>query len=232
MGLFRKHFLNKAESGNAMIYVLIVVALFAALSFILARNSDTSESGELSTQQLEMSATKIIQTAAQMKQGLDQMTFGGTNVDDLNFITPDQEPDFSTAPHIDKVFHPEGGNLVRPRLPDSDIEQITNDPVANWYLDRFNNADWTFSSSTDVMLTAFQIRKDICAKINEKLTGSDAIPVVAVPLRGVLVYSSHHTGGNLDFAASDCPGCDGQLSLCVEDPGNNMWAFYSILVPR
>ena len=79
---------KEQESGNALIYVLIAIALFAALSFTLARQSDTGEAGTLSDERAELYATQIISYAAQTKSALDQMLFIGTDIDDLDFIAP------------------------------------------------------------------------------------------------------------------------------------------------
>ena len=232
MAPYSKHFHSKKQSGNAMIYVLVIVALFAALSFVLARHSGTAETGELSSQKIEIDAANILQTAAQMKQALDQMNFSGSSIASLDFTTPDDEPAFSAGSKTHKFFHPAGGNAGVPRLPEADITQVTADPPAGWYIGRFNNTEWTGLPVNDVMLTAFQITKPLCQEINKKLTGSTAIPVATVSLRNVLIAASHHTGANADFTVAACGACDGLLSLCVEDPGNNLWAFYSILAPQ
>ena len=60
-----------------MIYVLIAVALFAALSMTLGRQSDTNEGDTLNDSQAELFATQLIDYAVQAKSVADQMTLIG-----------------------------------------------------------------------------------------------------------------------------------------------------------
>ena len=71
---------------------------------------------------------------------------------------------------------------------------------------------------------------EVCEKINEKLTGSTAIPELTGPVREVLIDESHSTAaGNISFTSAICPTCYGQPSLCVKDNGVSSWSFYSII---
>ena len=77
------------ERGNALVYVLIAIALFAALSFTLGRQTDTSEAGALSEQKAELYATQLISYAAQVRSAVDQMLFtAASDIDDLDFAAP------------------------------------------------------------------------------------------------------------------------------------------------
>ena len=227
-----EQFINRRhERGNALVYVLIAIALFAALSFTMSRQSDTGEAGGLSDEKAELQAADMITYASQARSVIDQMTITGSSIDTLNFTTPNGAG-FNTPPHIDKIYHPDGGGLSEPSLPPEAVAQITASPEAGWYMGLFNNVEWTQTTATDVLLVAFQISKKVCEKINLKITGSSTIPAVGVPLRDVLVSQSLHTGGNQEFNTADCPGCGKYHSLCVSDTGGTMWAFYNILAPR
>jgi hypothetical protein len=89
-----------------------------------------------------------------------------------------------------------------------------------------------------VILAAFQIKKKICEKINEKITGSAAIPKLTDGLRKVLVDASFYTGAsNVDFTTDPtgspvCAACDKRASLCVEDSGSETYAFYTVIADR
>ena len=218
------------EAGNAMIYVLIVIALFAALAFILARQSGSGESGSLSSNQIEIDATQILQTAMQVKQAVDGMTYSGSTVDTLDFKLP-SDTGYDTPPNGQKVFHPDGGGVVLPRLPDDAVVAAT-DPAPGWYLGRFNNVEWTPTAATDVVMAAYNIAKPVCAKLNQKITGSSGIPAATAPLRTLLVSATRHSGTNQDFTAAICTGCKGYPALCVQEPGGAGWSFYSLVESR
>lgn len=218
------------ERGNVMVYVLVVVALFAALGFVLARQSDTSEADTISEAQTEIYASTIMQASMQLKQSVEQMVYTGVAVSALDFITPD-DVNFDVGSPTEKVFHPHGGGVALPRLPDDAVDQIAADPPARWYIGRFNNVEWTPSTAADVVLTAHQIKETVCAQINEKLTGSPVIPQIAGNLiNEILIDESESTAaGNIAFTSAHCASCYGKPSLCVQENGANAWSFYSLI---
>lgn len=246
-----EHFINNqtGERGNALIYVLIAIALFAALSFTMSRQTDSGEAGTLPDERAELYATQIINYAVQAKSTVDQMIFTGTDMNDLDFMLP-TDAAFNTPPDINKIYHPAGGGLNPARLPDDAVEQASNNPVPGWYMGRFNNIEWTAlgpgniegpggteAPYEEVILVAYQIKPEICAKINEKINGSTAIPTLDADTRDVLVDDSFYSGGanvelTTELAGSICPECSNMTSLCVENQSQNIYSFYTILADQ
>ena len=230
---------RNAQSGNALIYVLIAIALFAALSFTLSRQTDTGEAGELSDTRAELYATQLISYAAQVKSALDQMTFTGAKIDELDFIDP-SDAGFNSGTQKERsnrVFHPEGGGITKGRLPEEAVHQVATSPVAGWYLGRFNNVEWTATSADDVILTAYQIDRGICEKINEKISGSTNIPVLGSDMNTVLVDDVFYTGTNADLTTDPagspvCADCNQMRSLCVQNSVQTAYAFYSVVLDQ
>jgi hypothetical protein len=226
---------HTAQRGNALIYVLIAIALFAGLSFILSRQGDNSETSSLAGEKAEMYATQLISFTAQTRQVIEQMMFSGSQIDDLDFMPP-TDAAFETPPNIHKVYHPQGGGLSLKPLPPEVIAQSSASPPAGWYLGRFNNVEWTATAGTDVILAAYQISQPVCAALNQKINGSSAIPSVTVALKLILIDDStaaYGAGVNTDLttdAMDICPDCDHVSALCVEQGG--MYAFYTLIVDR
>lgn len=224
---------RRAERGNALIYVLIAIALFAALSFTLSRQTDTSEAGTLSREKAELYATQLITYSAQAKSALDQMLFtAATHIDDLNFTAP-TDAGFDTGVPIHKIYHPKGGGLLPGKLPVEAIAQVTNDPEPGWYIGRFNNVEWTASANQDVILLAYQIDPTVCGLINEKINGSSAIPTLTTPIRNVMIDDALHGGTNVDLTTDGgdiCPDCANIGALCVQEGG--IYAFYTLLADQ
>lgn len=223
------------ERGNALIYVLIAIALFAGLSFVLSRQTRSNESAMLSGDKAEMYAAQLISFAAQTRQAIEQMTFSGSDLDELDFMLP-SDAAFETPPNIHKVYHPEGGGLTLRQLPPEVTAQSSATPPAGWYLGRFNNVEWTASTGTDVLLIAYQISKPVCEAINKKITGSTAIPSTTVALKLVFIddaTASYGAGANTDLTtdpADICPDCEHKGSLCVQEGG--MYGFYTVVADR
>ncbi len=234
-----EHFTNRGkhkqgQRGNALIYVLIAIALFAALSFTLSRQSGTDEASDMDASRANFYATQLISYATQAKSVVDQMTLTGTDIDAIDFILP-SDPAFNTAPHIDKIYHPEGGGLSRKTLTAGAVTQNITDPVAGWYLGRFNNVEWTASVSDEVILVAYQISRLVCEQINRTVNGSIAIPTMGDSIRQTMIDASLYTGSNTELttdAGDICPECDRATSLCVENQGQDAYAFYTILADQ
>ena len=224
------------EHGNALIYVLIAIALFGALSMIMSRQGDTGEAGELPSQKAELYATEIGSYAAQAKSAVDQMLFSGGRIENLDFMLPGAGFDAgSSTDKIRRVYHPDGGGLIPGRLPEEAISYEGTGPVAGWYMGRFNNVEWTESTDTDVILTAYGIRREICEKLNEKLTGAATIPTLGIGAAAVLVDDQYHVNGsNADFTTVTpgtpvCADCNKRASLCVKDQSSDIYAFYTVI---
>jgi len=239
---------RKGERGNALVYVLIAIALFAALSFTLSRNADTGEAGTLSEDRAKLYMSQIVSYAAQAKSVYDQMNFQGIQADNVDFTTPDDSTfndnlaDGGSADRIRKIYHPDGGGLNVGYIPEGAIENsgITTpgDPAPGWYMGRFNNHEWTASTNQEIVLTAYGLNPVICAMINQTITGSGEIadvPSMGDSIKETLIDDTHYTGGsNTDLTTETgtpiCPECHDQASLCVEEGG--IYAFYTVIAAQ
>ncbi len=227
---------RQKESGNALIYVLVAIALFAALTFTLGRQSDTGESSGLGEGQAELIATQLISYAAQAKQSLDQMLYSGANIDDIDFTLPG-DVNFETAPTTDKIYHPDGGGLIPGKLPANAIDENIADPPAGWYMGRFNNVEWTPSAAYDIILVAYQISKPICEQINLSINGSAAIPVMGDSIMETMIDDSLYSSGTnveltTDGSSTICPECNKMPSLCVQNAAQTAYGFYTVLADQ
>lgn len=234
-----------AERGNALVYVLIAIALFAALSFTLSRNTDSGEAGTLSEDRAKLYMSQIVSYAAQAKSVYDQMDFQGIRADRIDFTTPDDptfndnEDDGGSADRIFKIYHPDGGGLNVGNIPVGAIDDsgITTpgDPAPGWYMGRFNNIEWTASANEDIILTAYGIDRLICGMINQTITGSTDIPSMGDSIKETLIDDVHFSAGsntNLTTQTGTpiCEECDNQASLCVEEGG--IYAFYTVIAAQ
>ncbi len=217
-------------------YVLIAIALFGALSFTLARQTDSTEAGVLNAERAELYATQLITYAAQVRSAIEQMQFtAATSVNELDFTAP-TDAAFDTGTLIHKVYHPQGGGITPGKLPAEVVSQSAADPVAGWYLGRFTHVEWTATAGEDVILTAYQIHPTVCGMINEKINGSMTIPSTTTALRNILIDDAitANTGTNVPFTtvlpASICPDCQNMGSLCVQNGGQ--YAFYTIIADQ
>lgn len=222
-----KSLYKSSEHGNALIYVLVAIALFAALGFTLARQNQGADTKKIDKANIELFATEIIGYATQVRSVIDQMSFTGTDIDDYDFTEPG-EAGFNNGSPIHKIYHPQGGGLSLATLPEKAINEVSSSPAAGWYLGRYNNIEWTASTNTEILLSAYQITQAVCSSINEKITGSDDIPSVSGDLEDYFTDE----GSDSELTESACPPCEGYSMLCVSDDSSSMYAFYATMAER
>jgi len=217
---------SDSESGNVLVYVLIAVVLFGSLSFALSRQTHNAGTAELDDAKMEFYASEIIGYSAQAQSVIDQMMITGSSIGDLNLVKPD-DASFSIYPHGHKVYHPQGGGLDIKSLPEAvTVSKESEDP--GWYITSSINVEWTKSTSTDVILTAYQISKPLCALLNDKITGSNTIPALSGRMKDYFI----NTGSNNDLNTSSCADCEGYSSLCVSNNNGDSYSFYNVLTDR
>lgn len=221
---------TSSERGNIFVYVLITIVLFAALTFILARQEDAGEATALDEDRARIIATQLISASAQVTSAVEQMTFAGTEPDSMEFVRPGQ-PGYDTPPHLDKVFHPDGGGVILNPLPAAAIDDTITSPPSGWYLGSFNHVEWTKTANDDVILTAYGIQEDVCLQLNDMILGEAVnTPIISGIMVNFLIDDADHSGTNADFTIGDCNDCENLPSACVQNAAGTIFAFYNIII--
>ena len=228
-----KRFDRLYQSGNAMIYVLIALALFGALTLTLSEQNDQADSDDLNQELVELYAGNLIEYAASAQNVIDQMIITGSTIDNIDFINP-SSAGFNTAPNIHKVYHPAGGglNYKGDDYLDEYWEAATE---RGWQHMTGQNVEWTSTTATDIMFSFMDLDQAICESINETLTGSTAIPALDTGVDLDNIFNVTDAAAAEDFDAVDCATpaeCDGYPSLCVSDDGAANFVFYNIVAAR
>lgn len=220
---------KRRTRGNAMIYILLAIALLGGLTMTMMRGNETG-GDDLSEDQKRLYATQLIAQAATAKQVIDQMVMTGSNFNNLDFVLP-SDPAFNTGSNIHKFYHPAGGGMVykTPTVP-----PFVNNTAPNqgWYIYTKTNVEWTPSATADVIFSAFWINLDVCAEINKIITGSNAIPQLssAVSQRGLF---TNYFNTDVTLNAARCPDCVGHSQICVGgSSASDQGTFYSIILAR
>lgn len=217
---FKQKDVHTYERGNAMIYILIALALFGFLTVTLSRQNQQADSRNLSKENIELYVNEIIEYTAAVQQVVDKLLITGTEISELDFIQPG-EIGFNDPPHIHKVFHAQGGGLNFKEKPSRAIQ---NGPDSIWDVNTAIDVEWTPSNLPDPILAAYHIDREICERLNEKITGSTNIP---------MTNNSHDqyflNTGTRDFDVSECEDCEEYPTLCVENPLGNNYTYYFVL---
>lgn len=213
--------------GNAMIYILLSLALLAGLTMVLSRGNDTG-GDDVTKDKTELLTLQVTAYAGGAKNAVEQMLMSGTPVTSLSFVIP-SDPTFNTGSNISKVYHPAGGGLAY-KKPDASIFDTTStySTLGGWYMTRTNNIEWTPTSAPDVLLVAWRIHKLICENINKKITGSTTIPAINSPVE-IFLGTANGAASNANLMIADCAACNGYPALCVSNASLNNFAYYNII---
>jgi len=218
--------MNKT-SGNVLIYVLLAIVLFAALSFVLTKQLGKSGStGRLDDDRAGLRAEELIQYATGVRSTIEQMrSLGNVLPTELSFVKQG-ETGYATGSNAAKVYHPGGGGL-NVFTPGPELF-VSTSAKRGWNHQMGTNVDWTSTSASDVIYSFVDVDPAICAAINKRLYKDTAIPVVDKTASALFINGD---ADDEDFLDADCDDCDGRVSLCVEDSaGVNV--FYNLVVSR
>lgn len=212
---------NNRASGNAFLYILIAIALFAGLMLVLNRGQDSTEHSRLSQGQLQANAQRLLAYVNDASQNWRRMDESGTDLGEISLMLPTNGA-FNNAPTIHKLFHPDGGGLLYRDMNEAPFRASAAAPVG-WKF-TLVNADWSATSGTDLIMTYVNIDGDICGKLNELIRNDATIPTVTVN------YTNTFVNGGTALQESECAECKEYSSLCMVNGG--VYAFYNALQLR
>ncbi len=217
--------------GNAVIIILISVALFAALTFTLTKSMRGGHSSEITQASIEQHTSDLLTYAATAESVVEQMLFNGSTMDTIDPILP-SDVNFEVGEDIHKLFHTSGGGLNYKPAKEPPFVLISPAPAVQsaWVVTNATDVEWTITTANDLLLTAFGIEESICAKINEKITGSTTIPVLLGAGFADRAFAEEPAAS--DLTAVKCAACEGFPALCVTNDTADRWYFYSIIGSR
>lgn len=203
----------KSEHGNVLVYILIAVALFAALSFAVSgmMRSGGSSIGE---ERQGVSSSELLSFATSMRDGvqlmriangctdvqisLERSPFDGSDTDYVNAGSP---ADFSCH-----VFHPNGGGVSY---------QLMSSGISG-------GADWIFTGANDGKDIGSECVTDDCADLIAILSG---IPVELCKMinkqLGIATSNSYLTQEDNSFEVDPFQGSYTYEAQLADDSGLN-----------
>ena len=220
---------DNSQNGNAFLYVLIAVIMFAALMFAISRSGDQgSGTTELDDGRVKVSANEILAYSASVSNSIIQMEASGAQPSDIDFIMP-FEATFNDPPTLNKLFHPDGGGLNYKTLPTNANADDAAGLDAGYYVGRLNSVEWTPSTTADILFVAYEISTPVCEEINLKLRGDATVPTIGGDsLENLFIDDRLHAGTNADFNVVNCAACEEVPAMCVQNAAGKK-LFYSIL---
>ncbi len=188
------------ESGSAIFYVLIAVALLGALIFAVS-NGGRNNTSKLSEDRVRLIATEILEYSNALGNAVSQLRLRGASDTQISFENNmiSGYTNANCADNICKIFHPEGGGVVyTPPLESAlDPDAAAATAYANvgallgeWYFPHDtcvdsvglggNNCYNDNTSITDLMVFLPWVNQSVCIEINDllKVDNPSGVPPV------------------------------------------------------
>ncbi len=254
--MMKQHKTRDAEKGNVLFLILIAVALFAALSYVVTQ-STRSGGGSTEREKNILSSAQMTQYPTALRTAVIRMVLGGVSVENIKFDAPGSTG-FSTLSSSQLVFHPQGGGAAYQEGP-ADLSASGNAPLAWSYNTNFavQGIGIDTAGGQDVVGFLPGISQGVCRQVNEELgvnpvtadcTGSaEYLPAVdtavmtpalineqmdedydiPAPTDPVAILKGN--GASCDVFLRKAAGCFSHATISGGSPG---YVFFSVLLER
>lgn len=207
---------HENQAGGVIIWIFVLIALFAALAFVVNDGSRNS-SANMSEYEIDLAATEIIDYARNVKNTIQELRINGCDDNEISFendvVTSGLTNPNSPTDESCHVFQPNGGGLTFDLAHD---RQTDNEQAYNFFLANMTDIG---STENDVVMYKSHIKNAVCDKINDTLSNSitassvSAEDVSSVTFEGDFNAAGVETHGNLP-ADSDMAGI---LEGCITE---------------
>ncbi|MCB9963730.1 MAG: hypothetical protein H6855_01325 [Rhodospirillales bacterium] len=208
------------ERGNVLFYILIGVALFAALSMAVSY-SGQSGGGAITEEKASILASEVMETGERISSVLSKLRLRGCTLAQISFDNPYVSGYANGSAPSDEschVFSIQGGELNWPTFSSDLLNQSwTGQPDFGKPIFTLKNkipqlgTDGSGTAPFDLLMLVEGLNMSVCQAINKRLTGSTAINTadeVETKYNGAI-----NAGGTYAFPAT----FSGQRQGCFED---------------
>ncbi|MBU6475878.1 MAG: hypothetical protein KGL10_05930 [Alphaproteobacteria bacterium] len=220
---------QKDARGNILFMVLIGIFLFGLLTLAISDYSK-DQSDVVSRQTEDDQINRMITHVATLGQAIGEMAISGAAQPDTLYSTLDLskpgDATFESGNHALEIYYPTGGGVAY-----QSASSNSGTPVASGYaIDRgaiIVGVGPTDSGTGDIVFTANVQNATYCARINQIVNGSSAVPTM-----NAATFTSLFTNGTtVTVDATACASCVNIKQMCVTN-GSGAYGFYSALYPQ
>lgn len=222
------------DSGNALFYILIAIALLAALTAAIARSGRMSLTS-LSEDRQKLLATGIVDYADSVSKAVSQLRLRGSQFSELRFAAAGLDSGYGVpgAAADDEIFNPAGGAIV---YKSASTDALTS--VGSWTFTAENeieNVGTTcgVASCSDLLMLLRPVVREICLKINDIVhvdNPSGKPPEDADIATGTLFAGTAGYSKTIGDEAGSA-ALAGKTAGCFKETASGEYFFYQVLSP-
>lgn len=226
------------EHGNVMFYILIAVALMAALIFAV-NQSGRGSVGAVNEEKARIIASELIDYSNSVATGFSQLRLRGCKIEEISFENAvDLNYTNGNAPG-DKschVFELAGGGITF-KLPPA--EALASTPGKQLFTTGYEihqvGASCDDTACTELVMATGPLKKEICDQVNDRLGINkigDPAPEDAASFGGAGPYQgaiAHTATLGLNTGTEIIRG---KTALCIHDADDQVYYFIKVLAAR
>ena len=236
--------MKRTENGSAIIYILIAIALIAALTYYVTQGSRTGSSS-ISKEQASLAATEIIEYMQLLADTTQKLLLRGCSETEISFHTPIighlwwDNPN-SPSDNSCHIYDANGGN-VNFRY----VDEIYKDqsyggfgPYQEYFFvarDMGVSNVGPTSDTGDLVVSIWGIKEEICIEINNQLgitnpSGTPPVDTNAAPNNAFIGNYTSTFGNLMANTGTSLTHLSGRTSGCLGIPTD--MAVYQVLIAR
>jgi type II secretory pathway pseudopilin PulG len=224
----------KHQSGNALVIVLVAVALLAALTMMMTRSgSSTDDTGDIERAQIY--ASEVMRFGKTLQNGAQTLITRGCSESTLNFDYSSAVTGYenASAPGDGScdLFGEKGAGLVWRTPPAGLTASAYVITAANTMLGA--GCDTGSATCTDLVLFVPGVSVDACTQINRMLKVTNPADIPPADSDNLVDTATKFTGSYTFVRAVADAGSliSGKDAACIQTSAGN-YAFYSVILKR
>jgi hypothetical protein len=234
---------RSSESGNAIFYIFVAIALLGALSFAVSRGGRGGVD-KMQEDKAQLAATSLMNTVDSMQKAVQTMRLRDVAPTSLCFDSTEWGAASYThagcSDNANKVFHVDGGGTTWTKIPTEalDSSRSAQADYGIWHISAANEVEEIGTTCgadacADLLLMAGNIHRDVCIKVNDlmNVTNPSGVPPVDgdsddTAFAGVYTWTKSlgDEAGSADLT--------GQRTGCFFDTAGTQYIFYGVLLGR
>lgn len=241
--------MKSPESGNAIFYVFIAVALLGALSFAVSQSMRSSGKA-LDEDRAQLAASELIAYGDAMNKAVGMLRLRGVQEFALDFSHPDANVGYGTyddEPRVE-LFHPQGGGVLYRRPPEiaGSGPPLTYHYIGAYAIDGIGQTGCTLPASdpencSELLLVVQGIRREVCQMANGLIgvTEKTEDPPEDSALPTSPFFTGNLTGTPDPYSFVETIGDDAnsaplrdKTAGCFFNSGSNSYIYYQVLIAR
>lgn len=158
-------------------FILLGVALFATLAFVISRSMRSETTTTMSQREVTLAAAEILDYSQQLSRAISRLRRKNVSENDISFDNNFEAGYNHTPaqPDTNKIFHPSGGNISYKTPLDQwlDSNQSAENLYGILYFTARHRAKGVLSDTSpeglDLLLIIPYLQRNLCIAINDKL---------------------------------------------------------------